>query len=301
MCHAFLLAGRRCVPALAVLGLLAAAIAHAAANEPIITVQVASGRHFTGTVDARTDPARLWLQVAENSIVLLRPIDWDRVTSARVNGKSLSAAELQSAIANLKPVGPPADTTRQTPSHEQSGASPTTATDIEPDARLGAPQVPVAVPDPVRAIQIEANLGHWTAGTESSGILVTLLPIDGQGNLVAAEGTLEVELIGQRFTVVTEGNGFPCLGRWVAAVHSADFGPSGAVYQFPFQAVHPDLTFDLDPHGLVHARLSVPGQGVFEASQAMVRVRPYSSVRDHAQQTTGSRFLPIERLDSRQQ
>ena len=80
---------------------------------------------------------------------------------------------------------------------------------------------------------------------------------------------------------------------------AADFDPSGAVYRLAFQAVHPDFQFDLDPHGLVHARLSVPGDGAFEASQALVRIRAYSSVRDHVQQTTGSRFLPVERVESR--
>jgi hypothetical protein len=262
--------------------------ATAAASEPV-TVDVASGRHFTGFVDARTNPSQLFLRVAQNSIILLRPINWDCIASARVGGRSLSAGELRAAIPDLKSAGPTAGSEDE-PSRRAQPPS-TTASVIA--AAAGQVQV--------RAIQIEATLGHWMPGTETSGIVVTVWPIDGQGNLVAVDGTLEVELFGQKFTVVTEGNGFPCIGRWVAAVNSADFGPTGAVYQFPFQAVHPDFTFDLEPHGLVHARLSVPGQGVFEASQAMVRVRPYSSVRDRAQQTTGSRFLPTERLDSRQQ
>ncbi|HEV3418607.1 MAG TPA: hypothetical protein VG056_17425 [Pirellulales bacterium] len=277
---------------------IALLIAPAAASEPV-TVVVASGRQFTGMLDARSNQTQLFLRVAENSIVLLRPVDLDRVVGAQAGGKKLSVADLRAAIANLKSAQPADDSEDERPRHEQLDSN--VASDIAAKPTADESTANAADTAQVRAIQIEATLGHWMPGTETSGIVVTVWPIDGQGNLVAVDGTLEVELLGQRFTVVTEGNGFPCLGRWVAGVRTADFGPSGAVYQFPFQAVHPDFTFDLDPHGLVHARLSVPGQGVFEASQAMVRVRPYSSVRDRAQQTTGSRFLPIERLDGRQQ
>jgi hypothetical protein len=288
----------RFVLAMVAIVLSIAPAAPAAASEPV-TVVVTSGRQFTGMLDARSNQAQLFLRVAENSIVLLRPVDWDRVVSAQAGGKKLSVADLRAAIADFKSAQPTADSEDGRPRREQ----------LESSAASGIATVPppeesrniAAAAAQVRAIQIEATLGHWTPGTETSGIVVTVWPIDGQGTPVAVDGTLEVELLGQRFTVVTEGNGFPCLGRWVSAVHTADFGPSGAVYQFPFQAVHPDFAFDLEPHGLVHARLCVPGQGVFEASQAMVRVRPYSAVRDRAQQTTGSRFLPIERLDSRQQ
>ncbi len=273
----FVLAGLLC---------LCASVPQSAASEPI-SVLLTSGRHFTGLVDARTDDFRLWLRVESGSITLLRPIDWDRVTGAQIGAKKLSADELRAESSSLK-------SAQTTIEHDEAGVPPLGGTE-----RLKAVFDPEAqsrreLHHPVRSIQIDATLGHWTATTEATGIVVTLQPLDALGNLVAVDGTLDVDLIGQRLTVVTEGNGFPRLGRWTIAVRPADFGPSGAVYEFSFQAVHPDFHFDLDPHALVHARLSVPGQGTFEVSQAMVRIRAYSSVRDHVQQATGSRYLPEE-------
>jgi len=72
-------------------------------------------------------------------------------------------------------------------------------------------------------------------------------------------------------------------------------GPSGAVYRLPFQAVHPEFDTDWAAHGLVHVRLTVPGHGVFEASQEVVRIRAFSPIRDELEMSTGRRFFPIER------
>jgi hypothetical protein len=255
---------------------------------PPVTVLLASGRHFTGAVDSRTDDAHLWLRAEENLIELLRPIDWDRVVSAQIGGKKLSSSEFRAAAKNLKTTQ-----TEREPAEANEAISNSFSAVAQSANRA-------AIRNPVRSIDFDATLGHWAAGVEATGIVITLRPLDADGRLVAIDGTLDVDLIGQRFTVVSEGNGFPPLGRWTVAVSAADFDPSGAVYRLAFQAVHPDFQFDLDPHGLVHSRLSVPGDGAFEASQALVRIRAYSSVRDHAQQTTGSRFLPIERVESRQ-
>jgi hypothetical protein len=254
----------------------------AAASEPV-TVLLASGRRFTGAVDARTNAAQLWLRVESGPITLLRPIDWDRVRSAQIGDKQLTVDELHDQSATLK-------SAQEVVERNEAEPLPTSR-----DNRLN-----VGDQQPVRSIQIDAVLGHWSETTEATGIVVTLQPLDAHGNLVAVDGVLDVDLIGQRLTVVTEGNGFPRIGHWTTAVRAADFSPSGAVYEFPFQAVNPDFHFDLDPHALVHARLSVAGQGSFEMSQPMVRIRAYSSVRDHIQQATGSRFLPEEEVGSRQ-
>ena len=254
----------------------------AAASEPV-TVLLVSGRRFTGAVDARTNDAQLWLRVESGPITLLRPIDWDRVRGAQIGDKQLTVDELHDQSATLE--------SAQEVVERNEVAPPPATPDNRPS--LGDQQH-------IRSIQIDAVLGHWSATTEATGIVVTLQPLDAHGNLVAIDGVLDVDLIGQRLTVVTEGNGFPRLGRWTIAVHSSNFSPSGAVYEFPFQAVNPDFHFDLDPHALVHARLSVAGQGSFEVSQPMVRIRAYSSVRDHVQQATGSRFLPEEEVGSRQ-
>jgi hypothetical protein len=62
-----------------------------------------------------------------------------------------------------------------------------------------------------------------------------------------------------------------------------------------FQAIRPEFQRDLGTHGLVVAQLVVPGQGTFMASSDMVRLWPYSSVRDRYLLYRGDRFLPVER------
>ena len=69
------------------------------------------------------------------------------------------------------------------------------------------------------------------------------------------------------------------------------------MFKFPFQGVQPEFDLNVGPYGLVHARLSIPGNGSYETSQALVRIRPYSSVRDQSQQINGNRFFDVERVD----
>ena len=199
---------------------LCAAAPQAAASEPV-SVIMASGRHFTGLVDARTDDSRLWLRVESGSITLLRPIDWDRIAGAQIGAKKLSADELRAESTSLK-------SAQVAIEHDEAGVPPLAGADrlkpvFDPEA-----QTRRELQHLVRSIQIDATLGHWTPTTEATGIVVTLQPLDALGNLVAVDGTLDVDLTGQRLTVVTEGNGFPRLGRWTIAVRPADFGPSGA-------------------------------------------------------------------------
>lgn len=269
----------------AMTGLLFAVAVHSAAAAETVTLRLASGRERTGFIDPRTDDAHLWLRSEADSITMLRPIDWERIVSAQIGNKRLSRDELRAAAAGLK--------TPEASLEARDSSTPASA------PRESAIRPQSAAPPPlVRAIQIDAALGHWEPGVEATGIVVTVYPIDADGRLVPVDGTLDVDLVGQRLTTVADSNGFPQIGRWTAAVRSSDFGPSGAVYRLAFQAVHPDFQFELDPHGLTHARLSVPGQGTFEASQSLMRIRDYSPVRDHLQQDTGSRFLPIERVEN---
>ena len=69
-----------------------------------------------------------------------------------------------------------------------------------------------------------------------------------------------------------------------------------APFSYPFAGVHPEFDREIDPFGVVHVRMTIAGQGVFEASSAMVRLRPYSGPRDHQQQLRGRRFFYQETL-----
>ncbi len=252
-----------------------------------ITVTLASGRTFVGQIDSQTDQDILWLRVTHGPIVLLRPIEWVRVVRGWQGSKPLTSAELQVAAQSLKSERP----ARAEQTGHEIPPPPTPAQDIP---LVPAPPRPAVSTAPVTSLDIDAQLGHWTPTVESSGFAVTIFPTDADGQLTPASGTLDVDLIGQLLSGNDTAGDFPSLGHWTIAVSPSDFGPSGAVYHCPFQAVHPDFDYDLRPIGLVHARLTVPGDGVFEASQALVRIRHYSSIRDRNQQTTGDRFFSIE-------
>jgi hypothetical protein len=145
---------------------------------------------------------------------------------------------------------------------------------------------------PARSVSIEAWAGKWTSYVDNDGIAVRIFPLDAYGNIVPVAGTLEVDLIGTQSASMTRGEPFPRLARWVQRVNYQDVGGDGAVYRFPYQAWHPEFDLQLGSLGAVHARLSVPGQGVFDDTASMVWVRPYSSTRDRLQMHTGGRFFP---------
>jgi hypothetical protein len=90
------------------------------------------------------------------------------------------------------------------------------------------------------------------------------------------------------------------IGRWTVRLVPQQFGPAGAIVKLPFQGVHPEFDLNIGPYGLVHARLSIPGNASFEASDSMLRIRPYSAVRDESQQINGHRFFDVERVDRRE-
>ncbi len=137
-------------------------------------------------------------------------------------------------------------------------------------------------------------MGKWGPGVDADGLVVEVSPLDEQGEIVPVQGTVEAELIGQG-AGVNAGGGFATLGHWVESVWPGDFGYRGARCRLPFQAVQPEFDLRWAAKGMVHVRLSVPGEGVFEATDAVTRIRPASEFRDNYQETTGRRFFPNER------
>lgn len=257
-----------------------------------ITVHVASGHLFTGEIDSRTDRSQLWLRWQRGSAVLRRPIRWDRVVRARVAGEDLSGEELRQIVAAVKADAFPGSETGAVKQRRVIGGSagpprPAPAADITPGEPRGRPRV--------RSLAMDAMLANWDADVEVDGLLLHVYPLDAEGVLVPVRGRLEIDLWGHRLGVVKHPRTFRGLGRWTRTVRFEDFGPAKAVYRLPFQGLHPEFDLELAPHGAVHARLSVPGHGTFEASEGMVRIRPYSAVRDQLQHATGRRFFPLER------
>jgi hypothetical protein len=250
-----------------------------------VGVWVASGRHFIAEVDRRTDAATLWLRWAEGSGVILRPIQWQRVVRVEIAGQAFSGDVVRRAVVEIRRQLPLA----VTPPPPAPQASMAVAPKPPTPARTAA-----AAPRRVRTLEIEASLGHWGPNVDNDGLLVEICPLDEWGEIVPVQGTIEAELIGQGKGLIAAA-GFAELGHWVENVWPEEFGYRGARCRLPFQAVQPELDFGWAAKGVVHVRLSVPGEGVFEASAATTRIRPASQLRDNNQESAGRRFFPNER------
>ncbi len=285
----------------------------AAAAGETIGVALASGRIFVGQVDPRTDGEHLWLRAEGPGAWICRPIRWDRIVLARHGDQNLSSEELQ-AVSEVLKSAPPETLEGGDPNSLPSPPAPhqdESATDegrsVEPlpPPRQWIPDTRIsnylraarAADSQVRWISIEAQVANWNQTVESDGIVVYLYPLDELGRVIPVDGTLDVDLIAAVPNGAPLGVPFPEIGRWTVHVTPDQFGPSGAMFKLPFQGAHPDFDLNLGPYGLVHARLSVPGNGSFETSQAMVRIRKYSAVRDENQQINGQRFFDVERVD----
>src|SRR5262245_48101454 len=58
------------------------------AEDRLLSVKLASGREFTAHVDKRTDEL-LWLRFSGGGGSILRPIAWERVVAAQLDGKTV--------------------------------------------------------------------------------------------------------------------------------------------------------------------------------------------------------------------
>lgn len=307
-----------CAPACGAMFGLPASDAQA---EPV-TVVVKSGRQFTAEIDPRSDGAKLWLRFSKETSAILRPIDWGAVTEIRRGEKTLPIETVRAeAIAANAALPKPAKGATPPPG-ERVGvrravivkenlprgsvrawpeAPGTDVTSVEELVRASAaePVVPNAaatVREPVRSIGIDAYLANWDADVEADGLSLSVSALDGTGFGTAVDGTLEVELIGERQPPYSRGNAFPVLARWTKQVTAAEIEAAGGTYRtrLEFQALHPEYQLWLSNHALVNVRLLVPGDGAFEASVDGVPMRRFSPVRERAQQAFGTRFLPNE-------
>lgn len=268
-----------------------------------LTVALASGRRFTAELDVRTDDHQLWLRWNGRSGHLLRPIDWERVERVELGGETYTGRELQEAIALVReafpspsPAGAPAALLASYPTPLDAGPMV-----LPPPALALLPPPPPFVaahqfePPRVRSVAIEARTANWDSDVEVDGLLLDIFPLDGAGFILPVRGTIQVELIGEETGTARSRQPYAVLGRWTEQVCPVDFHSYGARVKLPFRQVHPEFDLGWAPKGLVHVRLSVPGEGVFEASQSTIRVRPASAMRDRLEQATGQRFFELER------
>jgi hypothetical protein len=279
------------VPIVAALCL--AAIASAGATEPEAAVWLSSGRQFRGIVDPASSQERLILRKEQSGITIRRPIAWESIERVQIDGRPEPVTAWRQSLPAMSPPG-----TRAVKIELRGSA---TKTIPSPAAPLPPP------PPPATSLSFYASIANWDADVETDGLIVELMPITSQGAMTPVSGTVEVELwAAQRQPALdlaprSGGATIELVERWTRAVSVADFGTSGAVLKLPFGAVHPeiDASWPASTYGLVHVKLTVPGQGVLEASRDGISIRPFSPLRDRLERKGENRFLPTERVGRR--
>jgi hypothetical protein len=280
---------RRLLPILSLVSIVTVLAGAAQADEKV-TVWLESGRTVTAQIDPRSSDTHLWLVRGDAGLSIARPIEWQRIVKAQRGADMLTREELKtiakevSAAVEKKPVEP-----LPLPKFHGVFAAP-----VAPDQSATDPA------PPVRSLAIDAFHANWDSDVESDGLVVVVYPLDAFGQLTPVDGTLEVEVVApevRRFQDAPHGRGLTLerIANWTVAIHADDFTTGGARVQLPYQAVHPQFDWKTLPQGLVHARLTVPGQGTFDTTSDFVRLRPWSPLRDKLWRDTGRRFLPTER------
>ncbi len=259
-----------------------------------IDVEFTDGTIVTGEVDAQTDAERLWLRREETGVVLCSGYSWDEVQSIYRGGNRIVSAEIRKSIYGLKSTTKSVlDIVPPMPQEIATATIPSTQS-----ALVARPRV--------ASLHIEAQLARWGRGTANDGLRILVFPLSAEGQLVPVRGQLDLSLFaeimnarGGEYTVLRPE--FRELENTSELVRISDFANGPAMYELPFRRFHPDSAFDIAPGAVVHARLGVAGQGVFEASVDCVPTRDISPVRDQLQLYQGQRFFPGEHVYRRTQ
>ena len=290
------LAGRLLVAALICLGATGATTRAATAADESLTVTVRSGRTFHGLLDAKTDAERLWIRSGHDGVSIERPIAWSSVRALTRSGTAVARDLLVAEAERLRatrPMTEPLYVTKMPPVAGKPAGERTAGLQLWQVAE-GPVELASAPDATVRWIEIDAYLANWDADVEADGLVLDLEALNASGESLPADGTLTVELIGERVPPLSRGNAFPMLGNWTRQVTAADFGRGTLRLRLDFQGVHPDFNTVAGRFALAHVRFSVPGQGTFEASKDGLTLQGFSPVRERVQQAFGTRFLPTE-------
>jgi len=266
----------------------------AASASDQLAVEMASGRTFIGQADEATDGSKLYLRYEIAGARVVRRLDWERVVKVRVGKDEFSAEEFRRRLP-----GPTAGDENPFRDEPEAVPRPRALRQVTV-ARRPASSVQVTPPDisgqlsRVTSLQITAAAANWDSDVETDGLLLRVCPLDAQGEVVPVQGTVDVDLVGDRPPAVYGGEVNVQLGRWSQSISPEQATAAGFVLRLPFQAVHPDFENNVGSFGVVHARLAVPGRGLFTASTGMVRVREFNLLRERMLQSRGVRFFPQE-------
>lgn len=269
--------------------LLFSIASHAPAAEA--TVSLVDGQSLIADVDARSDQRRLVLRFDSDTATLLRRIAWERVVAVRMGDETLTGDEARASLSDLIAENVLENASSDSQESTVLPPSPTPSIATETDELVFVPAV--------QSVGVKAYAANFDADVPVDGLAVAIRTYDAWGRLTPVVGTAEIELFGDRRSLArplptSRREQFNRLGRWVVQLNDLHFTPGGYAFNLPFQGFNPTDDWSIRPAALVNVRVTIPGEGVYEASDADVRLLPFSPLRNRIQGSTGSRYLPAE-------
>lgn len=251
-----------------------------------VAVVLHGGRTLSATIDSRATQAELWLRWENEAALIRQRVAWADVVLIETLEETWSADDLRRQLPE-----------RSAP--EIVAADSIELTPVVASANPAADDDWSTVDATVRSLSIDARAANWNADPAADGVLLTVYPLNAAGDVVPVRGRITAELIGDVTSLrkpqpKTRFTRWSRLGYWARPVRTETFTASGADLKLPFQAYDPEFDSTVRSRTLLTVRLTVPGQGVFQASLPDVWVRPFSPLRNRIEATTGRRYLPEE-------
>lgn len=251
-----------------------------------VTIQTIDGREIVGQVDERTDEELLWIRQQREQIMLTTSLTWSEIAAASDGEVELPLEQLPELLKEQASEAPKGMLVRQTIYPDEP-----LCPDCEPRESDGVATRRRATR--IRNVEVEAHLVNLDRDVEPDGLELVVAAIDENGYPVPVRGSLYVRLWGERIQPHGSLVRYEQVQQWTQRVDREDFVEDVASYPLRFRTVRPEFDLGLHADALVHVRLSVFGQGSYEAS-VPVQLRKFNPVRDRLQLTRGGRFFPNE-------
>jgi hypothetical protein len=269
-----------------------------------ISIELWNGHIVRGEPDIQTDEHRLWIRRESSGVQIASGFPWQDIHYIQSGNQRYSGHDFFPEVQKIKTAGQSYRELAPGSSQVESAKEPLAATGGS-STSVGDDMRRSAARRRVQTLYIEAYLAQWDGDAQTDGLRVFVYPLAADGELVPVYGQIDLFLLGEveRATGVVASPVMPQfreLERGSHMVRPGDFvrpndlARGAAMYELPFRQFHPDFYFDVARQALVHARLGVPGQGLFLASDANVQLRGFSRIRDELQMRTQQRFFPAE-------
>jgi hypothetical protein len=248
-----------------------------------VKLVLSNQRSIVGIVDQATNESHLALRSSSDRIALTSSFPWSQIRSIQTESQTLTGqAAQQWAMQNRSQGLSFAELARTSPASTESKAEKVDAMAIKPTS-----------------ISITGVLANWDRDAAPEGIEVALVPIDATGLPAPVRGRLELKLIIEQDPLIDIGGvSHQPVYREIAkksfSVDLKNFVNGVAIFRLPIRDLPTDLPNDVACTGLVHARFSVPGYRVLNASDSQVMLRDMTRFREQKRLFSQERFFPFE-------